>query len=97
MSLQAILVLISLSSVFGAHLYPPIPPYCEPFTSNFNLPSSVSDSGPFVAISPAGSYRTEDGILELFLQKPPGEVTREGRVNDKLGNGATINSTFTLL
>jgi hypothetical protein len=66
------------------------------------MPNSVTDfadnmSAPFVAISSPDSYEVEDGYLKLFLQKPPGVVTTAGRVNNKLGNGATLNSTFTLL
>ncbi|GBE86146.1 glycoside hydrolase family 16 protein [Sparassis crispa] len=36
-------------------------------------------------------------LAELFLKKPDGTVTTQGGVNDKIGSGATINSTFVLL
>lgn len=70
---------------------------CQPFQSNLG-PSSVSSDGSkdFVAISPSGSYSTSGNGLELYLKKPKGSITTKDRVNDKIGDGATINSTFTL-
>ncbi|KAH9817345.1 family 16 glycoside hydrolase [Melampsora americana] len=42
---------------------------------------------------------TPGGGVELILQPPAGPVTtsKDGSTNDKLGDGATINSTFALL
>ncbi|EED80677.1 hypothetical protein POSPLDRAFT_95351 [Postia placenta Mad-698-R] len=70
---------------------------CQPFQSNLG-PSSVSSDGSkdFVAISPSGSYSTSGSGLELYLKKPKGAITTKDGVNDKIGDGATINSTFTL-
>lgn len=31
------------------------------------------------------------------MDKPAGPITRKDRMNDKLADGATVNSTFTLL
>lgn len=77
---------------------------CQSFSSTFSVSSVSSRSSsddapasPFVAISPEGSYRAGNDGLELFLQKPDGHITTRGGVNDKVANGATINSTFTLL
>lgn len=74
---------------------------CEPFHSTFP-PSSISDYNshsysPFVAISPPGSYKTGDQGLELFLDKPKGVIRTKDGVNDKLADGATVNSTFTIM
>jgi hypothetical protein len=77
---------------------------CESFHSSFPASSVSSRSlsnrvpnSPFVAISPEGSYRTGNDGLELFLQKPDGRIISKGGVNDKVADGATVNSTFTLL
>lgn len=77
--------------------------HCRPFSTTFPL-SSVSNtysnahlSSPFTAISPLGSYQTTHGGLELYLEKPEGEIGTKNGVNDKIAEGATVNSTFTLL
>ncbi|KZT07376.1 glycoside hydrolase family 16 protein [Laetiporus sulphureus 93-53] len=71
---------------------------CQPFKSSF-LPQDISQSldTQFVAISPSGSYSTGDNGLELFLDKPRGTITTKNGVNSMVGDGATVNSTFTLL
>ncbi|KAI0046721.1 glycoside hydrolase family 16 protein [Auriscalpium vulgare] len=75
---------------------------CMPLHTNFS-PGSVASrssapgSSPFIAVSPEGSYSTTDGGLKLFLQRPSGKITTDGGVNDKVAEGATINSTFTML
>ncbi|KAI0060249.1 concanavalin A-like lectin/glucanase [Artomyces pyxidatus] len=75
--------------------------FCAPFSTTFS-PGSVSPrssdaSTPFVAVSPEGSYRADGDGLQLYLQRPPGRVTTAGGVNDKVADGATINSTFVML
>jgi hypothetical protein len=77
---------------------------CQPFHSIFPVSSvssrSLSDhapTSPFVAISPEGSYRTGNRGLELFLQRPAGRIISKGGVNEQVADGATVNSTFTLL
>ncbi len=49
-----------------------------------------------IPISPDNSYALTDKGLEIYLHKPDGRVQSSNGVNDRLGNGATINSTFTL-
>ncbi|KAI0644293.1 concanavalin A-like lectin/glucanase [Trametes meyenii] len=51
----------------------------------------------FIPISPPGSYERDSNGLKLFLDRPQGKITTKGSVNDKVAEGATINSTFTLL
>lgn len=72
---------------------------CTPFHSTFST-SDVSNSegrAPFIAVSPPGSYKVDQTGLELYLQKPPGKITTKGGVNNVVAEGATVNSTFTLL
>ncbi|SJL03436.1 uncharacterized protein ARMOST_06791 [Armillaria ostoyae] len=68
---------------------------CQPFHTTF--PSgSVSNTGSdslFRALSPPETYETGDDGLAMYLLKPEGPVKRTGNVNDKIGQGATINST----
>jgi len=71
---------------------------CEPFQSSFASGDVSGNSGaPFLALSPSGSYSTVGHQLQLYLERPQGKVTTEDGVNDKLGEGATVNSTFTFL
>ncbi|KAJ7890582.1 concanavalin A-like lectin/glucanase [Mycena olivaceomarginata] len=68
---------------------------CEEYHVTFDgseLASRSFDSH-FIPISPAKSYALTNNGLEIYLHKPEGHVTT---LNGKLGDGATINSTFTL-
>ncbi|KAJ7091321.1 glycoside hydrolase family 16 protein [Mycena belliarum] len=68
---------------------------CQPLQARFSdAPSSFNSY--FTPISPEGSYSVTDAGLEMYLFKPDGRVTKSAGANDRLGNGATINSTFTL-
>lgn len=77
---------------------------CQPFRTTFNSTSraipnhkrSYSDS-PFIGISEEGSYKLGDNGLELYLDRPDCQINTKDKVNDILGDGATINSTFSLL
>ncbi|KAH9829986.1 concanavalin A-like lectin/glucanase [Rhodofomes roseus] len=71
---------------------------CEPFESSF-APGDVSGNTDtsFLALTPSGSYSTSDHKLQLYLERPQGKITTKNGVNDKLGEGATVNSTFTFL
>lgn len=71
---------------------------CEPFESSF-APGDVSGSpgAPFLALSPPESYSATAHGLQLYLTKPPGKITTANGVNNLVGEGATINSTFTFL
>ncbi|KAI0070047.1 glycoside hydrolase [Panus rudis PR-1116 ss-1] len=75
---------------------------CQPFQSDFRSGDvSRSSNSPFVAISPMGSYKVGGNGLELYLDKPSGQIKtkiEEGvPVNEKVAEGATVNSTFTTL
>lgn len=75
---------------------------CTPFKSTFGSGSvgskgSSSSSEPFVAVSPEGSWALGEGGLELYMEKPKGDVKTEGGINDVVADGATVNSTFTML
>jgi hypothetical protein len=71
---------------------------CTPFATGFPAGSVSSESSaPFIGITPADSFSiTEDG-LSMFLKRPDGEIITTGGVNSQVGQGTTINSTFTLL
>ncbi|KAJ7668360.1 glycoside hydrolase family 16 protein [Mycena rosella] len=69
---------------------------CQPLHIVFDQSASPSFNSHFTAISPEGSYALTDKGLEMNLYKPNGRVTTSAGVNDKIGDGATINSTFTL-
>lgn len=74
----------------------------QSFSSTFPTgsvsPAHSSDgSSPFIAISPEGSYRVSNRCLELFMQKPRGEIASKGGVNNLVVDGATVNSTFCFL
>ena len=76
---------------------------CTPFHTTFSDASEIIAhkqssvaSSPFVAISEEGTYALGKDGLEMYLNRPDCKVTRNGSVNDIEGDGATINSTFTL-
>lgn len=72
---------------------------CQPFQTTFST-QDVSRSGssaPFVGVSPEGSYVVTEQGLELYLDRPEGPIHTKDGVNDKVGEGATVNSTFTIL
>ncbi|KAJ3789778.1 concanavalin A-like lectin/glucanase [Lentinula aff. detonsa] len=74
--------------------------HCQPFYTTFSDPSTVADSNsnpsnsPFVALSPPETYAITSNGLEMYLQRPKGEVHSTNGMNDNLGEAATINSTF---
>lgn len=70
---------------------------CEPFSISFQSSRVSEIDGSFVAISPPGSYELDSEGLKLFLDRPHGKITTKGNVNDRIADGATVNSTFTLL
>ncbi|GJE90396.1 glycoside hydrolase family 16 protein [Phanerochaete sordida] len=71
---------------------------CQPFESSF-LASDLSryDDTSFRVVSPPGSVVTSSRGLELYLEKPRGLVHTKDGVNDVVAEGATVNSTFTML
>jgi hypothetical protein len=75
---------------------------CEPFSTNFSSSSvrpwhTTSGNEPFVALSPEKDYSVTENGLELLIRKPNGDVVEKNGVNDIVADGATINSTFTIL
>ncbi|KAJ7334087.1 glycoside hydrolase family 16 protein [Mycena albidolilacea] len=71
---------------------------CEEYHVTFDGSELASESfdSHFITISPAKSYALTNNGLEIYLHKPEGHVTTSNGTNDKLGDGATIHSTFTL-
>ncbi|KAJ7760520.1 glycoside hydrolase family 16 protein [Mycena metata] len=69
---------------------------CEPFHITFGPSTSADFYSNFAPISSKGSYALTDSGLEMYLDKPDGNVTTESGVNDEVGRGSTINSTFIL-
>ncbi|KAI0342971.1 concanavalin A-like lectin/glucanase [Trametopsis cervina] len=73
---------------------------CEPFRSTFktsDASQTLRKSDSFVAVSPEGSYNLGPGGLDLYLEKPDKPVHTKNGVNNIVAEGATINSTFTML
>lgn len=76
------------------------PVACKPFSEHFTTPVGASGSQWTSLSSRRDSYSMiPGGGVELVLNPPAGPVTlsKDGTTNDKLGDGATINSTFSLL
>lgn len=72
---------------------------CKPFTEHFTTTVGTGGSQWVSLSSRRDSFRmTPGGGLELVLNPPAGAVTvsKDGHTNDKLGDGASINSTFSL-
>ncbi|KAI5122494.1 hypothetical protein M0805_001402 [Coniferiporia weirii] len=69
---------------------------CQSLSFSF-LASDISreSSTPFIAISPDDSYKVTDDGLQISLKKPEGAITKQDHTNSVVGQGATINSTFT--
>lgn len=70
---------------------------CVPYHNTLQTSRPTSGNADFVGITPEGSYRMGPDGLELILVKPPGKITRKDGVNSQVAEGATVNSTFTLL
>lgn len=50
-----------------------------------------------MALNDESAWAIGDGGLELYMGRPSGEVKTEDGVNDVVADGATVNSTFSLL
>ncbi|KAI0334623.1 concanavalin A-like lectin/glucanase [Cubamyces sp. BRFM 1775] len=70
---------------------------CTPLRISLGSSDPAAFHTSFVAISPPGSYELASDGLELFLDRPRGQIATKGNVNNKVAEGATINSTFTIL
>ena len=90
-----------VSLIDGAALLPQ--PLCTPFHTTFTAGSVSSSSGsdgytPFVSVTPRDSYQLLDGGgLGLILRRPEGVIKTVKGINDRVGDGATVNSTFEFL
>ncbi|KAI0666878.1 concanavalin A-like lectin/glucanase [Trametes maxima] len=70
---------------------------CKQFYISLGTAQAADFDRLFTPISPQGSYERDSDGLKLFLDRPQGKIATKGNVNDKVAEGATINSTFTLL
>ncbi|MBW0465999.1 hypothetical protein O181_005714 [Austropuccinia psidii MF-1] len=73
---------------------------CQPRLDRFTTPVSAAGSSWRALSTRRDSYQmTPGGGAELILNPPQGvvKVSADGKVNDKLGDGSTFNSTFSLL
>ena len=71
--------------------------HCNPYFMAFNASTPASKfEKDFDPLSPPSSYSKDPDGLKLFLDKPDGTITRKGRTNSKVAEGATFNSTFTV-
>ena len=70
---------------------------CVPYRNFLQMSRPTSGNTDFVGITPERSYKMGPNGLELILEKPPGKITTKDGVNNKVAEGATVNSTFTLL
>lgn len=98
--IKSLLVLCSLALVAQC-LHVRSDSKCVPFSSSLN-PSDVSGkdfsgNSPFVIVSPPGSAESSENGLELFLDKPSGTIQHKDNTNSKVAEGATVNSTFTIM
>jgi hypothetical protein len=71
---------------------------CTPMVENFTS-SSLPPSWVQVSTNPLASKMNPGGGVNLTLNPPAGAITvsADGKTNDKLGDGSTLNSTFSLL
>ncbi|KAF8892059.1 glycoside hydrolase family 16 protein [Infundibulicybe gibba] len=94
-------IALIISLIRAAHISPPrVSDTCRPIHTTFppsSIPDNPHDQADFIAISPYGSYQAGGNGLELYLHRPNGPIKTMNGTNDKLGAGATMNSTFTLL
>ncbi|KAI9063834.1 glycoside hydrolase family 16 protein [Trametes sanguinea] len=70
---------------------------CVPMSITLDSSHAMDFDRSFVPVSPAGSYQLASNGLQLFLDRPQGKIVTKKNVNDKVAEGATLNSTFTLL
>ncbi|KAI0819579.1 concanavalin A-like lectin/glucanase [Trametes gibbosa] len=70
---------------------------CEPYTVSLRRSHAADFEKHFVPISSSESYELSSDALDLYLDRPRGRITTKGNVNDKVAEGATINSTSTFL
>ncbi|KNZ58966.1 hypothetical protein VP01_1825g1 [Puccinia sorghi] len=71
---------------------------CTPMVENFDS-SRLSSSWVQLSRHPNATQMNPRGGVNLVLSPPAGPVavSKDGKTNDKLGDGSTLNSTFSLL
>ncbi|CDO68170.1 hypothetical protein BN946_scf184938.g22 [Trametes cinnabarina] len=81
----------------GEHHARTVSSACTPVSISLDSSHAPEFKEHFVPVSPAGSYELGSNGLQLFLDRPQGKIATKQNVNDKVAEGATLNSTFTLL
>ncbi|KAF8328349.1 concanavalin A-like lectin/glucanase domain-containing protein [Cantharellus anzutake] len=70
-------------------------PSCTPYRSEFRTSSSISQEYFVPVDTPPRSYGFQSpGILALRLDRPNGRIKTSKGINDKVADGATLNSTM---
>ena len=76
----------------------PHPSHCNPFRMSFgSLADYLDFERSFAPLDGPNSYELSAKGLSLFLDKPSGKVVTKDHVNNKVSEGSTFNSTFTVL
>ncbi|KAJ2972406.1 hypothetical protein NUW54_g12274 [Trametes sanguinea] len=70
---------------------------CVPMSITLDSSHAMDFDRSFIPVSPAGSYQLASNGLQLLLDRPQGKIVTKKNVNDKVAEGATLNSTFTIL
>ena len=74
------------------------PSHCNPFRMSFGSSTNRPDfERSFAPLDAPGSYQLSAKGLNLFLDKPSGKIVTNDNVNNKVAEGSTFNSTFTVL
>ena len=68
---------------------------CQPRTIDFTSLEVLGSD--FVAVTSEHTYALTGDGLELYLLRPEQPVKTSNGINDVLGEGATVNSTFNFL
>ncbi|EPQ56687.1 concanavalin A-like lectin/glucanase [Gloeophyllum trabeum ATCC 11539] len=88
------LSLLSGLLAHGLHLPVARSPDCESFYAAFS--GSTLPKG-MVAVGHGNTYEVSSGGLQMYLDRPEGEIRTKGGENDKIADGATFNSTFSFM
>lgn len=81
--------LVSASAISGRSSH------CQPYHYDFTASTSLGSS--FVSATADSKFDVNSNGLELFLTRPNQPVKSSKGINNILGQGSTINSTFTFL
>ena len=100
MFIKSLFIVVSylISCTLALHIEPKAhSAACVPYHNGLQTSRPTSGNADFVGITSERSYKMGPNGLELILEKPPGKITRKDGVNSRVAEGATVNSTFTLL